>query len=356
VGLAKEADGFALAVGKDRVAVDEFGKGALPPLAAALQEVDDKYQGLRDRILADIEANKVLAEKNTDAAATMKTLQEQLVSLDDAHRKAADGARALYAAEQKLADLKAQGDLASTQNQITDLQQASGRNGIMGEHQGKLQAIQRDLDQQKLDAATKLGELDMQLATARQQGDEAAIARLTTLIGAQQQLYDLVSNTTAVQIDRQTQLQESWNQLADGLSAKLSEMLLNWKFDLDGLKQVFHSWAQDLMTKTLRQGMDSLKDWGLKALGTALSGGMPGLPGHAHGTQFKVGGMGGLDRNLVAFNARADETVTVTRPGEQVGMGGRGDVIFNVRTPDADSFRKSKRQIAREWKQTLAMG
>lgn len=52
------------------------------------------------------------------------------------------------------------------------------------------------------------------------------------------------------------------------------------------------------------------------------------LPGFANGGNFTVGGMGGIDSNLVAFRATRGEQVSVTRPGE--GGGGGGGMVFNI--------------------------
>ncbi len=62
----------------------------------------------------------------------------------------------------------------------------------------------------------------------------------------------------------------------------------------------------------------------------SLFGGLFGagsLFGFANGGQFKVGGSGGTDSQLVAFRASPNETVTVTRPDQR--MGGASIVINN---------------------------
>ncbi len=57
----------------------------------------------------------------------------------------------------------------------------------------------------------------------------------------------------------------------------------------------------------------------------------------------------GLDNRLVAFGAQAGETVTVTPRNAPEGSGGLGagatNVVFNVVTPDADSFNRSQSQL-----------
>ena len=48
-----------------------------------------------------------------------------------------------------------------------------------------------------------------------------------------------------------------------------------------------------------------------------------GIPGFQHGGRFTVGGLGGIDRNLVMFRASRGETVDVTPAGQQAqGIGG----------------------------------
>lgn len=53
------------------------------------------------------------------------------------------------------------------------------------------------------------------------------------------------------------------------------------------------------------------------------------LAGFATGGSFTVGGMSGIDRNLVAFRATAGEMVNVTRPGQDNSSGGSTNVFHN---------------------------
>ncbi len=81
-------------------------------------------------------------------------------------------------------------------------------------------------------------------------------------------------------------------------------------------------------------------------------GGSPGIPGLDHGGSIDVGGKGGVDQNTLSINNRPvarvsrGERVTVT-PNN--GSEGR-PVQVNIRivTPDANSFRRSQDQIARQ--------
>lgn len=79
-----------------------------------------------------------------------------------------------------------------------------------------------------------------------------------------------------------------------------------------------------------------------------------GLPTFATGGDFRVGGSGGTDSQLVQFMATPDENVLVETPAQrrarleaqEVGVGKGKNVIVNmtVNTPDANSFRRSKSQ------------
>lgn len=87
----------------------------------------------------------------------------------------------------------------------------------------------------------------------------------------------------------------------------------------------------------------------LSGLGGFLSKGLGNLFGFASGGSFEVGGTNtgslgyGIDNRLVAFRARAGETVTVNTPGTKPSGG--NTIVFQVNTPDADSFRRSQGQL-----------
>lgn len=86
-----------------------------------------------------------------------------------------------------------------------------------------------------------------------------------------------------------------------------------------------------------------------------------GVPGFAKGTDFVVGGRSGRDTNPIHFNATKGERVTVQtraqqRAAERSGEGGaRSQVInFNVYTNDADSFRRSRSQVASDFARVVS--
>ena len=101
--------------------------------------------------------------------------------------------------------------------------------------------------------------------------------------------------------------------------------------------------SADFFASTIR-GFQDLKSAGRFALGSIIevlvdsltqnvAGGFANLlPGFQHGGQFRVGGVGGPDSQLVAFRATPGERVTVTPPGQR---GSSGVVIHNHTTIEA---------------------
>lgn len=79
-----------------------------------------------------------------------------------------------------------------------------------------------------------------------------------------------------------------------------------------------------------------------------LKGAMSFLGGgrsFATGGSFTVGGSGGVDSQLVQLRASPGERVTVQRPNQSNG-GERTQIVFNIQTPNVQSFRESESQIA----------
>lgn len=70
----------------------------------------------------------------------------------------------------------------------------------------------------------------------------------------------------------------------------------------------------------------------------------------ASGGSFKVGGVGGVDSQLVKFMASPDERVTVETPSQQRANGKGGDtsihVAMTVNATDADSFKSNQKQLS----------
>lgn len=279
-GLAKEAEEFRREVMELARDVIDLG-GGLPPLESKLQTIDDRFESLRREIVEQIDANRALAGANVDAAAAMAVLERQLGSLDAAHQKATESAKAQHAAEQRLFDLQAAADAAGIEQDIRDATQASGRGGIMAPGQAELQAIEDDLVQQRTQAAIELAALESEYTKAEAEGDQAQMGRLQTQIGLQQRLFDLVSSTTAEQIQGHQRIQDAFDEFASSAADGFAQLVTDWKGGLDTLKQSFAKLIIQLLQAQAAKGITSIfsKFAGGFATGGTLAAGQWGIAG-----------------------------------------------------------------------------
>lgn len=345
-GLADEARKFGAEVAKVERAVNSFAGGGLKPLDDVLQQVDDSYESLRERITESIRENEVLAESNTNAAASMAALRGQLAALDAAHAKATAAARAQFAAENELAGLRVQAENLRSQQQIDDLRQASGRaSSPISERMEQMQFLERQLAEERVNALANLRELEAQRHEAERLSDEDAVARLTSQIALAQEYFDLVGATTAAQIEGATRVQEAFRSFTDGLTDHLTEAVMEWKGDLEGLRGIFKQLASDLFVRPMMGQVSQ----GLGSFLSSFAGGF------ASGGVMRAGQWGITGENgPEPFFAR---TATAIMPNKALGEsmgGGKGTTVNQyINTPDADSFRRSKRQIGGDMKRVV---
>lgn len=245
--LQREADKFAVAVRGDARAVDEFGNGGLDPLKQKLQDVDDKYTELHDRITDEIDANKILADSNADAAAAMVKLQAQLVSLDAAHARATDAAKAQYEAEQKIAGLQSASANASTTRDIRNFRaDSTGVGAAVGSSQSATQKAQDDLDEKRLQLQTQIAqEEDALLKT----NDAAEKARISSNIDLQTKYLNLVNSTTAQQLAGQQKINAAWDTFSEGLSSAIQDIGVKGKNVGDDLAKTLGGLLHDAIIK-----------------------------------------------------------------------------------------------------------
>ena len=343
-GLAEEAKAFTEDVRSLAREVVDFG-GGLPPLESALADVDLAYQSLRSEIVEAIDANQALADSNEDAAKAMKTLEAQLAALDAAHSKATEAAKANYAAEERLKDLQAARDAMRTGQEIRDAQQARGDGGYQTKGQAELQRIEDDLMQKRMDAQIELAGLQTDYLKAEQEGDVAQMGRLQTQIGLQERLFEVVSNTTAAQVQAAEKVKEAYDRFADDLSSELTDMIMDFKFDAEGLRGVFKSLARDLFIKPATDSFAQGVSGFLKSFAGGFAGGGSISPG-----QWAIVGENGPEK---VYAGAASLSVLSNEDSFGRGRGGGTVNNWNIQTPNADSFRSSQRQIARRAKQTL---
>lgn len=374
-GLAKEAEAFRLEVEKSGRAVETFGKGSLPPLEQKLLEVDNAFESLRDSIKAAIEANEVLAESNPDAARAMKALKDQLDALTIAHDSARNAAKEQYAQEQKIADLQMGIDNQSTREAIVAAQKNNGTFGPTTSSQDNMQSIEDDLTKQRLESAKRIAEYDQQITEAKRSGDNDQLTRLESELALEQQLYDIVSTTSAAQIDAATKIKEAFDNFASSLSDDLSTMITNWKGDIGGLNDIFKELARTLFIKPVTDQVSGsissalqglLKSSGSAGTGTSAGGGLLSTIGngiksifsgfHAKGGVIRPGqwGVVGEEGPEPAFGGTTGLSIVPNSASDNVGGGSGTTVNQYITTPDPNAFRASQRQIARQAKKGLA--
>ena len=342
-GLQKEAADFARDVRDMAAAVTDLG-GGLPPLGEELRDLDDRYADLRTSIQEQIEENAALAGANEDAAAAMAVLERQLSALDAAHAKATEAAKAQFAAEERLADLQTSARNTDTARSIQDLRERRGEGGGVSKGMRELQAIERELADQRMQAAQELASLEAEKVRAEASNNQAELARINSQIALQSQLFDLVTATSAAQIQAAERLKQAFDSFVDGLSTELTDMVMDWEFDLDGLRDVFKQLARDLFIKPV---MDSFSS----GIGNFIKGFAGGF---ATGGTLRPGQWGIAGENGAEPIFAGARSLTVTPHEEAFGSRRGGTTIIqNISTPNADSFRYSQRQIARKAKTTL---
>jgi len=110
-----------------------------------------------------------------------------------------------------------------------------------------------------------------------------------------------------------------------GIGSSIADAIKGTKEWSDVLKDVLSTVAQIVLSGLGRSG----------GFGGFLSSLLGGLVGFANGGSFQVGGAGGIDSQLVAFRASPNETVSIHKPGQD--MGGRSVVInAPINAPGAD--------------------
>ena len=342
-GLVEEAVEFGRRTRELQDEVRALG-GDIGPLAERLAQLDGRHEQLRQTIVEEIEANRVLADSNDDAAAAMAVLEGQLEALDAAHRRATESARLLFEAEEHLADLQAAREAGDIERAIGDLRRSRGEDAPVSRRLQALREIEEQLADQRTTAAIELAAMERERLAALAAGDEAQATRLAGLIGLQTQLLALVEDTTAEQIHAAERIADAFDEFVGSLSDKLADMVMEWEFDLQGVRDIFKQLARQLFIQPVTDAFSA-------GIGNLLKGFAGGF---ATGGSIPAGQWGIVgEHGPEPVFAGASRMTVFPNDSLRSGRGGRGDVIFNVSTPDADSFRASERQLARRAKQAL---
>ena len=330
--LQREAEKFAKSVDADAKAVDDFGKGGLDPLTQKLRDVDDRYNNLKDTITEEIKANEILAKSNADAAAAMAKLQAQLAALETAHTAAATAARAQYAAEQAIADLRQQETNLSTAKSIRDFRaNATGVGAAVGSADQATQKAQDQLDQQRLALEIEIKTLQTQRDKDVADGYLDEAKRLDSNIALQTQFLNLVNSTTAQQLAGQEKLNQAWDSFSNNLSTAIEDIGAKGKNVGQDLGKAVQGLLHDAIIKPFAdQAAGSLTKMIRGALGLGDNSKPDGsannpfhvIPLGGSATAGPAGGLAGVLQNPIGAVSDAFQRMTgLSQIGGSVGSG-----------------------------------
>lgn len=171
----------------------------------------------------------------------------------------------------------------------------------------------------------------------------------TSAAGGVEQYFRNLQETALTSADV---MRGAFEAVGDSLSSSIEEFANTGKLN-------FKSFADDVLKQINRIASQALSQQILGAFGGGggaggLLGGLFGgggglLPGFADGGSFEVGGTGGVDNNVLSLNdrpiARVSKGETVSVDNGSSGQGRPVQVIMNIQTQDANSFRASQGQI-----------
>lgn len=254
----------------------------------------------------------------------------------------------------------AEKELVMTQLELNEQYAAQGKildelRGPAEEYETNLAALNALMNQGKISAgeyAEKMREVRMSYLET-QDGFMA---------GAERGLLGIVEQAGTAADGVESALTNAFTSAGDALT----EFCKTGQFDFSELAS---SIVADLIKITVQQGiMAPIAGWmgqgmggggwgGMGGAGGWIGGMVSGLLGFANGGDFEVGGVGGVDSQMVSFMATPGEKVTVHPPGRNGSSGGDGVTVnFYVTTPDAESFKRSETQIAARLSRAVGRG
>lgn len=303
------------------------------------------------------------ADKLRSQNDTVTALRKEAVARDVSAQKAEDEqmlARTSY--DIKRSALQAQSELATTAAERRRIELAL-LDLAYNEQKARLEVIAANKDLS--DAVREQARMQLAAMPAQKALDRQAVVKGTQ--GPLQSYLDGIPHT-AEQMNEALQSLEV--QGLDGLTNALSHVGEGWKamrdIALSAIKDILASLIKLELQKALLGAIGGLT--GGSNLGASIlsdtSSTIAGFdmgpapfssdaPFHfATGGSFTIGGNAGVDRNLLSINGLPvakvgmGERVSVT-PRNDNGpmMNGGNSVIYNIQTPDSDSFRRSERQI-----------
>ena len=131
------------------------------------------------------------------------------------------------------------------------------------------------------------------------------------------------------------------NEIGEAFGRAFEDAIVEGKKFSDVIKQLEKDILRLVTRKVVTEPLSDFISGAIK--GSGFGGFFKNLFGFAHGGQFQVKGVGGIDSQLVAFWATPGETVTVTPPGQPGGS--NMNVTININTPTGTVDPQSLGQI-----------
>ncbi|RSU21200.1 phage tail tape measure protein [Sphingomonas koreensis] len=196
-------------------------------------------------------------------------------------------------------------------------------------------------------------ELRRQIDVARARGDsEETIRQLERQLRIRREIEDLVSRggKSPEEARKQAEASEEEYERARQQGQWRDTFRGALRAALDGnLGDFVKNWWKDRIAKALENALNTVSDALFNVFKGLLGGGKSGgglfdfgsilgsifnpggTPGFKDGGSFRVGGMSGIDRNLVSFRASKGEIVDIRKPGnDNGGVGGIGTMRVEI--------------------------
>lgn len=207
---------------------------------------------------------------------------------------------------------------------------------------------EREIQKKLLEDIEKLRKAGVNLSPLEQQKLEANIRSLATLKEQSKLLGDVLNRVFKG-------AEDAFIQFIETGKVNFSSLIKSMISDIARL--AFQSFVTKSLTNMFQNVLGGLLGGiggggggGFNIFGGLFGGGgaaTPTLGGlFATGGDFTVGGQGGVDSQLVQFRASPGERVSVSRNGDSSGGGSGQQIVFNIQTPNVESFRQSEAQIA----------
>lgn len=361
-------------------------------LVPVLKVLSDTYTSVSNAVFDASQAMGAIGKQFGDSASQVRTLDDQIANLtaavDGLRAKGGDALKGLTSPEVKqLMEFRRELEkVKATRDAITDSFSASPETvSVSVSNTDKTTA--EDSAKRTRSGDRLRGIFDARAAARAKVAEERRLRGSTDYKTGRPDLKNARRGVDEVR-DASTEAIDELNRATDNFRVNLTDSLITGAtegFDgmLAGFSRTLQQMASDLLSSQLLRVLGSVGG-GVSGGGGPLSflgkiggaiagvfGGTAGatagasagsstamsafFPGFATGGEFKVGGSGGTDSQLVAFRASPDETVSVRRPDQMQAAGAtiNNNVTVNG-NPDGATLLALKRALADNSRATIA--